>query len=83
MKTRQLLNKHPMTFLVWSLNEDTGIFWVDLTTLEDNGMMDPWGQRISLRKARREYNRGTGDIVSYHLESEIQGWPVELVVMNE
>lgn len=82
MKTRQLLNKYPMTFLVWSLNEDTGIFWVDLTTLEDNGMLDPWGQRISLRGAKREYNR-VNDVISYHLDSEIQGYPVELVVMNE
>jgi hypothetical protein len=82
MKTRELLNKFPMTFLVWNLNEDTGVFWTDLTTLEDNEFRDPWGQRISLREARRQRNR-VNDVVAFHIDSEFQGHPIELIVMNE
>lgn len=82
MKTRELLNKYPMTFLVWNLNEDTGIFWSNLETLEDNGFLDPWGQKISLNGAQRQRN-SVGDTVAFHIDSEFQGYPVSLVIMNE
>lgn len=85
MKSREMLDKWPMKFLVWNLNEDSGVFWTDLTTLEDNGegvLMDPWGQRISLRGAKRKLNGG-GDTIEFHITSEFQGYPVELVVLNE
>lgn len=82
MKSRELLIKYPMTFLVWSLNEETGVFWVDLTTLEDNGMLDPWGKRFNLQGAKREKN-SVNDTIAFHVNSEFQGHPVELIVMNE
>ncbi len=82
MKSRELLNKYPMRFLVWNLNEDTGVFWSDLTTLEDNGFFDPWGRKLSLAGSRRNKN-SVGDTISYTIESEFQGYPVEIVIMNE
>lgn len=82
MKTRELLNTYPMTFLVWSLNEDTGVFWVNLETLEDNGFFDPWGRKINLREAKRIKNRWD-EITEYRFESEYQGYPVEFTVINE
>lgn len=87
MKSRELLNKFPMRFLVWNLNEDTGVFWSDLSVLEDNdlegrGLLDPWEQKINLRHAKRITNGG-GDVIEYHLTAECQGYPVELVILNE
>jgi len=82
MKSRELLSKYPMTFLVWSLNEDTGVFWVNLTTLEDNGFFDPWGQRVILKTAQKVKNRWD-EVTEFRIESEFQGYPIELVVINE
>jgi len=85
MKAREMLNKWPMAFLVWNLNEDTNVFWSDLTTLEDNGegvLMDPWRQRINLRSAKRQLNGG-GDIIAYEVAGEFQGYPITLIIVNE
>jgi len=82
MKAREMLDKWPMQFLVWNLNEDTNIFWSDLTTLEDNGeglLLDPWRQRINLRSAKKQFNGG-GDTIAYEVSSSFQGYPVELCV---
>ena len=83
MKTKEMLQKWPARFLVWNLNEDTGILWTELTTLEDNGFFDPWGQKIALKGARRVTDRLSGDVVEYHIETEFQDYPVELIVTNE
>jgi len=82
MKASELLKKWPAKFLVWNLNEDTEVFWTDTQTLEENGFLDPWGQRISLQSARRVKDRW-GDLREYRIESEFQGYPIELVIINE
>lgn len=82
MKSTELIQKYPVQFLIWNLNAETGVFWVNLETLEENGFMDPWNNRITLKDARRERNSGH-DVVAYHLIIEHQGYPVELIVINE
>jgi hypothetical protein len=82
MKAQELLIKHPPQFLVWNLNEDTGVLWTDLSLLEDNGFFDPWGQRINISTAKQIRNR-LGDVTQYHVIAECQGYPVELVIVNE
>jgi hypothetical protein len=82
MKAKDLLERYPQSFLVWNLNEDTGVFWTELTILEDNGFLDPWSQRITLRSAKRIPN-SAGDTVEYRLTSDFQGYPVELSIINE
>ena len=82
-----MLDKWPMQFLIWNLNEDTGIFWTDLSTLEEhddmvNGLRDPWLQKINLRQAKRKLNGG-GDIIAFEVESEYQGYPTTMIVINE
>lgn len=71
-----------MQFLVWNLNEDTGIFWANLSDLDDNGCFDPWGQRINISTAKKIRDRA-GETTQYHLIGECQGYPVDLIVMNE
>jgi len=82
MKSTELIKKYPVQYLIWNLNPETGVFWVNLETLEENGFMDPWNNRISLKGARRERDSG-GDILAYHLDVEYQGYPIELIVINE
>jgi hypothetical protein len=82
MKATELLKKFPQSNLVWNLNEDSGVFWTELTIMEDNGFMDPWGQRFNLRNAKRIPN-GAGDTVEFRIASEFQGYPIELSIMNE
>ena len=82
MKATELLKKYPQSFLVWNLNEDTGVFWTDLTTLEDNGFMDPWGQRFSLRSSKKVHN-SAGDVIEFRTSADFQGHPVELSIINE
>lgn len=82
MKATDLLKKYPQTNLVWNLNEDSGVFWTELTTMEDNGFLDPWGQRFILRGAKRIPN-GAGDIVEFRIVSDFQGYPIELSIINE
>lgn len=77
-----MLKKSPIQFLVWNLNEDTNVFWSDITTLEDNGFLDPWGQRINVKSAKKQYN-SVGDIIEYRLTTEYQDHPFELVILNE
>ena len=71
-----------MQFLVWNLNEETGVFWADVSILEDNGFLDPWGQKINLSTAKKVRNR-VGDITQHQLLTECEGYPVELVIMEE
>ena len=82
MKATELLKRYPQSNIVWNLNEDTGVFWTELTIMEDNGFLDPWGQRFSLRGAKKVPN-GAGDTIEYRVSSEFQGYPVELSIMNE
>ena len=85
MKCRELLDKWPMQFLVWNLNEDTNVFWSDLSTLEDNNegiLLDPWAQRINLKTAKRITN-SPGDTIEYQVSTEFQGYPIDLVILNE
>ncbi len=82
MKIMELIRRYPIQFLIWNVNEDTEIFWSDISTLEDNGFYEPWHQRIDLRSAKRVLN-SFGDIVEYRLWVEYQGLPVELVIMND
>jgi hypothetical protein len=82
MKARELLNRHPMRFLVWNLNEDTNVFWSDISTLEDNGFFDPWGQIVNIKSAKKVRNRD-GDVIEYQISSEFEGHPVEMTVVNE
>jgi len=82
MKATDLLKKFPQSNLVWNLNEDTNVFWTDLTIMEDNGMLDPWGQRFTLRGAKKVPN-AVGDTVEFRVSTEYQGYPVELSIMNE
>jgi hypothetical protein len=85
MKARELLNKWPMVFLVWNLNEDTNTFWSDMATLEENSdgtLLDPWGQRISLLSATKKRN-AYNDITEFHITSEFQGYPTTLIILNE
>ena len=82
MKATQLLKKFPQTNLVWNLNEDTGVFWTELTIMEDNGFKDPWGQRFSLDSAKPIPN-GAGDTIEFRITSDFQGYPFELSIVNE
>lgn len=82
MKATDLLKKFPQSNLVWNLNEDTSVFWTEMTTMEDNGFADPWGQRFTLRGAKRISN-SAGDTIEYRITSDFQGYPIELSIMNE
>jgi hypothetical protein len=82
MKVQELLNQYPQSFLIWNLNEDTGLFWTELTLLEDNGFMDPWSQRFSLRGSKPILN-SAGDTIEFRIATEYQGYPVELSIVNE
>lgn len=82
MKSIELLDKYPVQFIIWNVNFDTGIFWANLSDLEDNGFFDPWGQRINISIAKKIRNR-LGEITQYHLIGECQGYPVELAIVNE
>lgn len=82
MKSTELLKKYPQTNVVWNLNEDTGLFWTELTIMEDNGFMDPWGQRFTLQGAKRIPNP-YGDTIEFRIAAEYQGQPVELSIINE
>lgn len=82
MKATDLLKKFPQSNLVWNLNEDSGVFWTELEIMEDNGFTDPWGQRFTLRGAKRIPN-GAGDTVEYRIISDFQGYPIELSIINE
>ena len=80
-----MLDKWPMKFLVWNLNEDNDVFWSDLTTLEDNGegvLLDPWGQKINLVSAAKKKN-AYGDTTEFHITGEFQGYPTSLIILNE
>ena len=68
--------------MVWNLNEDTNVFWSDISTLEDNGFFDPWYQKIDLRMARKIRN-SVNEIIEYHLVGDIQGYPIDIVIVNE
>lgn len=81
-----MLNKWPMRFLVWDLNEDTNLFFAELSTLEENGegvLQDPWGQRLNLRHAKKIFNSAGDTVLEYRFSSEFQGYPIELSVINE
>ena len=82
MKATELLKKYPQTNLVWNLNEESGVFWSELAVLEDNGFTDAWGQRFSLRGAKKILN-GAGDVIEFRIEMEFQGYPVSLSIINE
>lgn len=82
MKTTELLKRYPQSNLVWNLNEESGVFWTELTVMEDNGFTDPWGQRFNLRQAKRIPN-SAGDTVEFRFISEYQGYPIELSIINE
>lgn len=86
MKAREMLNKWPMLFLVWSLNEDTNVFYCDLSVLEENGdglLLDPWEQRLNLKSAKRLTNASGDTVLEYRIETEYQGRPVSLSIVNE
>lgn len=72
-----------MQFLVWNLNEETGVFWSDLTILDDNGGFDPWGRKFSPETDGKAIKNRYGEIVKYQIFTEIQGYPVEMLVLNE
>ena len=82
MKAIEMLKKNPQRFPSWNLNEDADIFWSDISALEDHGFFDPWFQRINIRSAKRNYNR-VGEIASYTYTTEFNGYPFELVILNE
>ncbi len=71
-----------MQFLVWNLNDDTGIFWSEMSILEDNGFLDPWGQKINLNTAKKIRNK-VGEVVQHELFTECEGYPVSLIIMEE
>lgn len=82
MKSTELLKKYPQSFLIWNLNEETSVFWTELSILEDNGLRDPWGQKITLRGAKRVSN-SANDVVEFRIIADCQGYPVELSIINE
>ena len=82
MKSIEMLEKWPMRFTAWNLNEETGVFWAELSALEEQGLFDPWGQRFALRGAKRKIN-SVGDTTEFQLYTEFQGYPAALVVLNE
>ena len=82
MKAKELVTQYPPAFPVWEINEDTNIFWCDLSTLEDQGMKDPWGRKIRLNDGKKIKN-SVQEITEYRLNTELEGYPVELVVVNE
>lgn len=82
MKATDLLKKFPQSNLVWNLNEDTNVFWTELTVMEDNGFFDPWGQRFTIQGAKRIRN-GADDTIEFRINSDYNGYPIELSVMNE
>lgn len=86
MKATEMLKKWPMQFLVWDVNEDTNVFFAELSVLEENGegrLMDPWCQRLNLKSAKPVFNQSNDTVVGYRLFSEFQGYPIELSIINE
>ena len=81
MKIIDLIKRYPITNLVWNVNEDTEIFWSEISVLEDNGFTDPWGQRINLKSGTKVFD-SEGDVVEYRLWSDYLGNPFELVIVN-
>src|SRR4051812_26242612 len=72
MKATDIVKHFPIDYLVWNLNEDTNIFWTELSSLEDNGMFDPWGRKLALGEGRRKTNRHS-QIEHYQFHLEFQG----------
>jgi hypothetical protein len=82
MKPLELVKKYPPQFLIWNLNENTGIFWVNLETLEESGFLDPWAKKFNFDDGRAMRNN-VNEITEWHFRTDIQGYPVDLIVVNE
>ena len=86
MKAREMLNKWPMQFLVWDLNEDTNLFYAEMGVIEENAdgqLLDPWGQKLNLRNAKKVFNASGDTILEFRFSTEFQSYPVELSIINE
>lgn len=81
-----LLQKYPVRNAVWHYYEEDNSFAAEISTLEGNGMLDPWNRPVPPQNSWEPVYHGSDEdreIGKWTLVVTVSGVHVELTIFND
>ena len=85
MNAQEINRQYPVRNQVWHFSDDTDCWYAEASTLDANGLRDPWNRPIPrlYDNARKRWDSTHEDVIEYQYTTSVAGTQVELRVWND